>query len=51
MGIVPKGSNPELFFKFNGNGERYRMYKATFFNKYPAAKIEKGGIIDNNQNT
>ena len=51
MRIMPKGSNPELFFKFNINGKRYRMYKATSFNKYPDAKVELGEIIDNNPNT
>ena len=30
MGIIPKGSNPELVFKFDKNGEKYRIYKAKF---------------------
>ena len=32
-GIIPKGSNPELFFAFNKNGKKYRMYKATLLIK------------------
>lgn len=50
MGIAPKGSNPELYFKFNKNGEKYRMYKHQFFEKNPQAMKEMGKIIDNNPN-
>ena len=37
MGIIRKGSNPELFFAFNKDGKRYRMKKETFFSKKPEA--------------
>lgn len=50
MGIIPKGSNPELFFHFNKNGDKYRMYKAKFFDKNPEAIQEMGEILDNDPN-
>ena len=50
-GIIPKGSNPELFFKFNKNGKNYRMYKSTFLNKNPEALTEMAQIIENNPET
>lgn len=33
MEKIPKGSNPELFFKFNKDGRKYRMKKAVFLIK------------------
>ena len=48
MGIMRKGSNPELFFKFEN--PRRRMYKTTFFEKNPEALTDMNNIIKNNPN-
>ena len=51
MGIIRKGSNPELFFAFNKDGKRYRMKKETFFSKKPEALTAMAEIIRNNPDT
>ena len=40
MGIIRKGSNPELFFKFEKPYRR--MCKSTFFEKKPRSNIRHG---------
>ena len=49
MGIIKKGSNPELFFKFEKPYRR--MYKTTFFNKNPEALTDMNNIISSNPDT
>ena len=51
MGIIRKGSNPELFFAFNKDGKRFRQYKSTFFNKNPEALTDMNNIISSNPDT
>ena len=46
MGIIRKGSNPELFFKFEKPYRR--MYKTTFFEKNPEALADMNNIISSN---
>ena len=48
-GIISKGSNPELFFKFEKPSRR--MYKSTFFEKNPEALSEINNIILSNPDT
>ena len=45
MGIIKKGSNPELFFKLTNGG---RQYKTKFFEKNPGAITGMETIIKNN---
>ena len=47
-GIIPKGSNPELFFAFNKNGKKYRQYKSKFFSDNPEALSDMASIISSN---
>lgn len=47
-GIIPKGSNPELFFAFNKNGKKYRQYKSKFFSNNPEALSDMANIISSN---
>ena len=49
MGIIRKGSNPELFFKFEKPSRR--MYKTTFFEKPPEALADMNNIISSNPDT
>ena len=49
MGIIRKGSNPELFFKFEKPSGR--MYKSTFFEKNPEALADMNNIISSNPDT
>ena len=49
MGIIRKGSNPELFFKFEKPYRR--MYKSTFFEKNPEALADMNNIISSNPDT
>ena len=49
MGIIRKGSNPELFFKFEKPSRR--MYKTRFFENNPEALAEMNNIISSNPNT
>ena len=49
MGIIRKGSNPELFFKFEKPYRR--MYKTTFFEKNPEALTNMNNIISSNPDT
>ena len=49
MGIICKGSNPELFFKFEKPSRR--MYKTTFFEKNPEALADMNNIISSNPDT
>ena len=49
MGIIRKGSNPELFFKFEKPYRR--MYKTTFFEKNPEALSDMNNIISSNPDT
>ena len=51
MGIIRKGSNPELFFAFNKDGKHFRKYKSTFLNENPEASTELAEIIKNNPDT
>ena len=51
MGIIRKGSNPELFFAFNKDGKHFRKYKSTFFNENPEALTEMAKIIKNKPDT
>ena len=50
MGIIKKGSNPELFFKLTNGG---RQYKSKFFEKNPEALIGMNNItgISSNPDT
>ena len=48
MGIIKKGSNPELFFKLT-NG--VRQYKTKFFEKNPEALTDMNNIISSNPET
>ena len=47
-GIIPKGSNPELFFAFNKNGKKYRQDKSKFFSDNPEALFDMASIISSN---
>ena len=49
MGIIRKGSNPELFFKFEN--PRRRMYKSRFFENNPEALTDMNNIISSNPDT
>ena len=49
MRIIRKGSNPELFFKFEN--PRRRMKKTTFFEKNPEALADMNNIISSNPDT
>ena len=49
MGIIRKGSNPELFFKFEKPYRR--MYKTTFFEQNPQALEDMNNIISSNPET
>ena len=49
MGIIRKGSNPELFFKFEN--PRSRMYKTRFFENNPEALSDMNNIISSNPDT
>ena len=49
MGIIKKGSNPKLFFKFEKPYRR--MYKTTLFNKNPEALTDMNHIISSNPDT
>ena len=49
MGIVKKGSNPELFFKFEKPSRR--MYKTRFFENNPEALEQMNNIISSNPDT
>ena len=51
MGIIRKGSNPELFFAFNKDGKHFRKYKSTFLNENPKVLTEMTEIIKNNPDT
>ena len=51
LGIIPKGSNPELFFAFNKDGKKYRQYKSKFFNSHPEALADMASIISSNPNS
>ena len=48
MGIIKKGSNPELFFKLTNGG---RQYKTKFFEKNPEALADMNNIISSNPDT
>ena len=48
MGIIKKGSNPELFFKLTNGG---RQYKTKFFEKNPEALTDMNNIISSNPDT
>ena len=49
MGIIRKGSNPELFFKFEKPYRR--MKKSTFFEKNPETLTDMNNIISSNPDT
>ena len=49
MGIVKKGSNPELFFKFENPSRR--MKKTRFFENNPEALSDMNNIISSNPDT
>ena len=49
MGIIRKGSNPELFFKFEKPSRR--MKKARFFENNPEALADMNNIISSNPDT
>ena len=49
MGIIKKGSNPELFFKFEKPYRR--MYKTIFFEKNPEALTDMNNIISSTPDT
>ena len=48
MGIIKKGSNPELFFRFTNGG---RQYKSKFFEYNPGALKDMNSIISSNPDT
>ena len=48
MGIIKKGSNPELFFKLTNGG---RQYKSKFFENNPGALEDMNNIISSNPDT
>ena len=48
MGIIKKGSNPELFSKLTNGG---RQYKSKFFEKNPGALADMNNIISSNSDT
>ena len=48
MGIIKKGSNPELFFKLTNGG---RQYKSKFFKYNPGALTDMNKIISSNPST
>ena len=48
MGIIRKGSNPELFFKLTNGG---RQYKTKFFENNPEALAVMNNIISSNPDT
>ena len=49
MGIIKKGSNPELFFKFEKPSRR--MKKSRFFENNPKALADMNNIISSNPDT
>ena len=49
MGIIQKGSNPELFFKFEKPSRR--MKKTRFFENNPEALVDMNNIISSNPDT